>query len=153
MVVVKTADDKSKRLALLEDLQKSPRLDARQKKWLRDELMRTRKGIKGEADSAYFLDQYLKQGENHVIVHDLRLVVDGDVAQIDHLILNRLGLIYLVETKNFSGNVHINDFGEFAVDYDGEEFGVPSPIEQSHRHPDGHPKSPTCGHLKLLHLN
>ncbi|WP_427911607.1 hypothetical protein ACPWT1_13050 [Ramlibacter sp. MMS24-I3-19] len=28
----------------------------------------------------------------------------------------------------------INAHGEFTVDYDGERFGVPSPIEQSHRH-------------------
>jgi hypothetical protein len=133
-VQLKRADDKSKRLALLEDLQHSPRLDARQKRWLREELVRTRKGIQGESESAYFLDQYFKDGENHVVLHDLRFIVDGDVAQIDHLIFNRIVGVYLIETKNYAGNVVINEHGEFMVDYDGERYGVASPIEQSHRH-------------------
>lgn len=133
-MLLKTADDKSKRLALLEDLQRSPLLDARQKKWLRDELMRLRKGIQGEKESAYFLDQYFKGGENHVVLHDLRFVVDGDVAQIDHLVINRGFGIYLLETKNYAGSLLINDRGEFTAQYDDERFGIPSPIEQSHRH-------------------
>ena len=37
-MLIKSADDKTKRLALLEDLQKSTLLDTRQKEWLRDEL-------------------------------------------------------------------------------------------------------------------
>jgi hypothetical protein len=133
-VLLKRTDDKSKRLSLLQDLQQSTLLDARQKKWLREELNRTRIGIQGESESAYFLDQYFKDGENHVLLHDLRFVVDGDVAQIDHLIINRGLGVYLIETKNYSGNVVINESGEFTVDYDGDRFGVPSPIEQSHRH-------------------
>jgi len=133
-MLLKKADDKSKRVALLEDLQKSELLDARQKKWLREELGRLRKGIQGEQDSAYYLDHHFKNSENHVVLHDLRFVVDGDVAQIDHLVINRALGIYLIETKNYAGNVSINAHGEFTVDYDGDRFGVPSPIEQSRRH-------------------
>ncbi len=133
-MLLKTADDKSKRLALLEDLQQSPILDAKQKKWLREELSRFRKGIQGEKDSAYYLDQYFKDGENHVVLHDLRFVIDGDVAQIDHLIVNRGIGVYLLETKNYSGNLVINEHGEFTVEYDDDRFGIPSPIEQSRRH-------------------
>lgn len=133
-LLLKSADDKSKRLALLEDLQKSLLLDTKQKNWLRDELMRFRKGIQGEEESAYYLDHYFKDGENHVVLHDLRFVVDGDVAQIDHLIINRGFGIYLIETKNYSGNLVINDHGEFTVEYGSDRFGIPSPIEQSRRH-------------------
>jgi hypothetical protein len=133
-MLLKKADDKSKRLALLEDLQKSALLDARQKKWLREELGRFRKGIKGEEDSAYYLNQYFKDGENHVLLHDLRFEFEGDIAQIDHLAINRLGIFYLIETKNYAGNVVINSHGEFTVQYDDDHFGVPSPIEQSRRH-------------------
>ena len=46
-MALKSADDKSKRLVLLEELQRSPALDLSQKKWLREELLRTRKGIQG----------------------------------------------------------------------------------------------------------
>lgn len=133
-MLLKSADDKTKRLALLEDLQKSPRLDGKQKKWLREELGRFRKGIQGEKDSAYYLDQYFKGGGNHVVLHDLRFKVDGDVAQIDHLIINRGFGCYLIETKNYSGNLTINDHGEFTAEYDEDRFGIPSPIEQSRRH-------------------
>lgn len=133
-MLLKRADDKSKRLALLQDLQQSKLLDAHQKKWLREELVRLRKGIQGEQESAYFLDQYFKGGENHVVLHDLRLVVDGDVAQIDHLVINRGFGMYLIETKNYSGNVAINEHGEFTVEYDSDRFGVESPVEQSRRH-------------------
>lgn len=133
-MLLKSADDKSKRLNLLEDLQRSQLLDYQQKKWLREELMRTKKGIQGEKDSAHYLDIHYKGSENNVVLHDLRFVVDGDVVQIDHLIINRAGGIYLIETKNYSGNVIINSQGEFTVQYDEMRFGVPSPIEQSHRH-------------------
>lgn len=133
-MLLKSADDKSKRLTLLEDLQKSPYLDFEQKKWLRDELQRCRKGILGERDSAHYLDSYFKSGENHVVLHDLRFVVNGDVAQIDHLILNRFGHFFLIETKNYSGDLVINDQGEFTVHYGEYAFGIPSPWEQSRRH-------------------
>ncbi len=47
-MLIKSADDKSKRLALLQDLQLSPLLDTRQKEWLRVELRNLTAGIKGE---------------------------------------------------------------------------------------------------------
>ena len=133
-MLLKSADDKSKRLSLLEELQKSAYLNFQQKKWLKDEFQRFKKGIQGEAESAFYLDSYFKDGENHVLLHDLRFVVDGDVAQIDHLILNRAGHMFLIETKNYSGDLIVNDQGEFTVQYDHDTFGIPSPWEQSRRH-------------------
>lgn len=133
-MLLKSADDKSKRLKLLEELQKSPNLDFSQKKWLKDELHRFKKGIQGERESAHYLDAYFKDGENHVLLHDLRFIVDGDVAQIDHLFLNRAGHVFLIETKNYSGDIIVNELGEFTVQYDDDLFGIPSPLEQSRRH-------------------
>ncbi|MBV5347515.1 NERD domain-containing protein [bacterium] len=133
-MLLKSADDKAKRVALLEELQRSPLLDPSQKKWLRDELMRLRRGLQGERESAHYLDHYFKGGENHVVLHDLRFVIDGEVTQIDHLIINRTSHIYLLETKNYACNLVINDHGEFTAEYENARFGIPSPIEQSHRH-------------------
>jgi hypothetical protein len=133
-MLLKSADDKSKRLALLEDLKKSPYLDSQQKKWLSEELHRCKKGIQGERESAHYLDSYFKNRENHVLLHDLRFVLDDDVAQIDHLVLNRAGHFFLIETKNYSGDLMINERGEFTVQYDQDAFGIPSPWEQSRRH-------------------
>ena len=163
-MILKSADDKSKRLTLLEELQRSQLLDYSQKKWLREEHMRVKKGIQGEKDSAYYLDSYFKGRENHVLLHDLRFVVDGEVAQIDHLIINRVLGIYLIETKNYSGNLVINDQGEFTVQYDDVFFGIPSPVEQSHRHErilarllerleivGRTQKQPDCFHVVMFH--
>lgn len=44
VMLLKSVDEKSKRVALLEELQQSQLLDASQKKWLREELMRFTKG-------------------------------------------------------------------------------------------------------------
>ena len=133
-MLLKSADEKSKRVALLEDLQKSHLLDHTQKKWLHDELVRFTKGLQGERDSAHYLDNYFKDGENSVILHDLRFLVDGEVAQIDHLIINRASHMYLLETKNYACNLVINAHGEFTAEYGNARFGIPSPMEQSRRH-------------------
>lgn len=134
-MIIKKADDKTKRLALLAELKKSAALDAHQKEWLDEELSRVRRGIEGERDAAFYIDSYLKDSPNKAVIHDLRLEVDGEVAQIDHLFFNRLLHFVLIETKCFNGNVVINEHGEFSVTYaNGRTFGIPSPIEQSKRH-------------------
>lgn len=134
-MIIKQADNKAKRLALLADLKKSALLDVRQKDWLDEELNRTRRGIEGEREAAFYIDSFLKDNENKAVIHDLRLEVDGEVAQIDHLFFSRLLHFVLIETKCFNGNVAINDHGEFSVTYgNGRTYGIPSPVEQSKRH-------------------
>ena len=133
-MLIKSADDKSKGLALLEDMQKSSLLDNRQKDWLRDELRNLRAGIKGEQESAFHLDGHYKDGQNNVLLHDLRLQVDGETAQIDHLVINRTGYMVLIETKNYSGDLEVNAHVEFTVRYGRDHYGIPSPYEQSRRH-------------------
>lgn len=133
-MLLKSADDKSKRLRVLEELQQSPLLDAAQRDWLQKELDRLRKGIQGEKAAAHYLDNYLASGKNSVLMHDLRFEVDGEVAQIDHLLLTRAAGIMLFETKNFSGNLRISQHGEFSVYYGARGYGIPSPLEQSRRH-------------------
>lgn len=164
-MIIKKADDKTKRLALLADLKKSSLLDPRQKEWLENELMRVRRGMEGERDAAFYIDSHLKDSTSNAIIHDLRLEMDGDIAQIDHLFFNRLLHFVLIETKCFNGNLNINDHGEFTVNYaNGKSFGIPSPLEQSKRHERVLAKvldrlditgrmgvKPTFHHLVLLH--
>lgn len=134
-MLIKSADDKSKRLRLLEDLQASPLLNNQQREWLKKEYWNVRNGIEGERDAAHYIDRHFHDGENHVVLHDLRLIDDGEVAQIDHLVIGRAFIFYLLETKCYRGDLLINDRGEFTVDYGkGGRYGVPSPIEQSRRH-------------------
>lgn len=134
-MLIKTADDKSRRIALLESLLDAPQLSAEQKIWLQREAKNLRYGVQGERDAAHYIDNHFADAPNHAVIHDLRLEHDGQVAQIDHLVIARGFTFYLLETKNFSGNVQINDFGEFSVSYGpGKAFGIPSPLEQSRRH-------------------
>ena len=109
-MLIKSADDKSKRLALLENLQKSSLLDTRQKDWLRTELRNLKAGIKGEQAAAFYLNGHYKDGQNNVLLHDLRFQLDDEVAQIDHLVINRTGYMVLIETKNYSGDLEVNEF-------------------------------------------
>ena len=134
---LKAADDKSKRVKLLEDLQHVPSMSFSQKDWLRNELSNLKKGIAGEREAAYYIDHYLDKGGNHVVLHDLRFVVDDEVTQIDHLAISRGGNIYLMETKNYGCSFIINERGEFTAEYERGRFGIPSPIEQSLRHERG----------------
>ncbi len=133
-MLIKSADDKSKRLALLQDLQQSLMLDTRQKEWLRTELRNLKAGIKGEQAAAYYLNGHYKDAQNNVLLHDLRLVVDDEVAQIDHLVINRTGYMVLIETKNYSGDLEVNAHGEFTVRYGQDRYGIASPFEQNRRH-------------------
>lgn len=134
-MLIKSADDKSNRIALLEGWLMSTRLNQKQREWIVAELSNLRKGIQGERDAAFYIDSYYRDNGNYAVIHDLRLVVNEDVAQIDHLLVNRLGHFYLLETKNYNANINITDHGEFSVSYGNEApYGIQSPIEQSRRH-------------------
>lgn len=133
-MILKNADDHSSQLGQLEQRLTDRTLNAAQRQWLTDELFRLRMGIQGERDAAFYLNSHFKDSDNHVVIHDLRVEVDGDVAQIDHLVFYRAGGIYLFETKNYGGSLLINDHGEFTADYGRVRYGIPSPIEQSRRH-------------------
>lgn len=134
-MLIKTADDKTKRLALLESLQGAPVLNSQQNSWLAKELWNCKEGIRGERDAAHYIDNHFADDGNLAVIHDLRLEVDGEVAQIDHLLISRGFVFYLLETKQYNGNLHINEFGEFSVSYGADKvWGIPSPLEQSRRH-------------------
>jgi hypothetical protein len=134
-MLIKSADDYKKRLKLLEELRNSDRLDERQKEWLQKEIWRVAPGLAGERDAAHYLDMTFGAGKNNALLHDLRLEADGLVAQIDHLIVTRTFTFFLLETKTFRGSLHINEKGEFTVEYsDNRRYGIESPLEQSRRH-------------------
>lgn len=133
-MLIKSADDKSKRLKLLEDLQKSSLLDRSQRDWLSDQLWNHRTGIAGESQAAHYIDNHYRDRNTHAVIHDLRIEVDGEIAQIDHLVISRGMHFYMLETKSFNGSLFINEHGEFSVKYgNGVVHGIPSPLEQSRR--------------------
>ena len=76
----------------------------------------------------------MRSATNRAVIHDLRLEVDGRVAQVDHLIIDRLLTIWVCESKHFAGGVGVNDHGEWVTFFGGRPNGIPSPIDQNRRH-------------------
>jgi len=90
-------------------------------------------GLAGEKEAAYHIDFDLKDSRNWAIIHDLRLEWNGRVAQIDHLIIDRVLELYVVESKNFRTKVRYANGGWERVNGRYWE-GIPSPVEQNERH-------------------
>ncbi|RVU86579.1 NERD domain-containing protein [Leucothrix sargassi] len=135
-MLYKAADCKQSSLDTLQELLERPDLTPKQKKAITHELFMMRAGIKGEKEAAYDLDFHFKDSKNYVVLHDLRLEVNGRVAQIDHLLLGRTLIAYVVETKHFNSGIKINEQGEFLRwnNYQKNFEGMPSPLAQNERH-------------------
>lgn len=133
-MILKETDAKSVHLAELTSLLSNPGVSPDKRALIDRELKFMRAGMKGENESAYDIDFYSGAHKNRIVIHDLRLEHKGRVAQIDHLILNRLLEVYVLETKHFSEGVSINEQGEFSIWFGGKPRGIPSPLEQNDRH-------------------
>ena len=133
-MLLKTADDKSDVLRELEALERRPDIDTRQKRAIQDEIWAIRLGAKAEADAAYQLDFDLRDNKSWAVVHDLRIELDGLVAQIDHLVISRLLEVFVCESKAYTGGVKVNEHGEWVTFRERRPIGIPSPIEQNRRH-------------------
>lgn len=133
---VKAADDRTADIKALEGLLERPDLPAATRQRIDQEIRSMRAGVVGERDAAYEIEFYFGTSQNYVTIHDLRIEHDGRVAQIDHLILNRVLQIWVCESKHFVDSVSINGLGEWERSYRGHKYGVPSPIEQNRKHID-----------------
>ena len=135
-MLVKEADDKQPAIDELQKLLERKDLSAYQRKAITKEINMMRSGIKGEKEAAYELDFKYKNAKNFILLHDLRFEVNGRVAQIDHLLIDRLLNVYIFETKNFSSGIKINENGEFLSwnNYQKTYEGIPSPLAQNERH-------------------
>jgi hypothetical protein len=133
---IKAADDRDADIKVLEELLARPALPTATRQGIEQEIRSIRAGVVGERDAAYEIEFYFGKSQNYVTIHDLRIEHDGRVAQIDHLIINRVLQIWVCESKHFVDSVSINAEGEWARSYRGHEYGVPSPIEQNKKHID-----------------
>ena len=135
-MLIKSADSKDDVLAELEQLKSLAQATDLQRKSIDQELRMLKAGLKTEAEAAYFIDFNFKNSKNYAVLHDLRLELNGRVAQIDHLLINRTLDVYVLETKSFHAGVKINEVGEFLRwnDYKKTYEGMASPLEQNERH-------------------
>lgn len=135
-MILKEADNKDALIAELERLMVNAVGDRRTK--IEQELRLVCAGLKGEQEASYFIDFDMKVSTQTGVIHDLRLVVDGRVAQIDHLLIHRTLNIFVVETKHFHSGVKITEEGEFLRRnaYKKTYEGMASPLAQNQRHID-----------------
>jgi hypothetical protein len=133
-MLIKSADDKQPDIDALNGLLARPGLDAATRRRVKTELRRVQAGSRGEREAAYEIEFYFGANPNRMTIHDLRLEFDGRVAQIDHLIIDRLLGVWVCESKHFSEGVAVDDFGEWTGFYGRRPFGIGSPIEQNRKH-------------------
>jgi hypothetical protein len=133
-VIIKSPDSKQSQLEELNQLLQLPSLTSKQRELINKEVYALKQGLQGEQNSEYEINFYLKDSKNWAVIHDLRIEHNGRVAQIDHLLINRLLDVFVIETKNFSADLQINEQGEFTAWYNKKPIGIPSPLAQNEKH-------------------
>lgn len=132
-MIIKKKDNSQEQIDYLTDLLERDFSD-KKKSLIERELKCLHSGNKGEGSSSYYLDFDFKKSKNWIVIHDLRIEHDGDVAQIDHLVIGRFMDVYVLESKNFNSGVIISDEGDFSFFYKNRPVAIPSPIAQNERH-------------------
>lgn len=89
-------------------------------------------GHEAERQMAFYLRRTFGESTDAHVLNDLRLERNGEVAQIDHLVIHKHGMI-IIESKSVSGEVHINDHLEYVYVYGRKRVGMPSPTLQAKR--------------------
>ncbi len=94
--------------------------------------LREAAGQQAEQEMAFYLRRAFKDSPALFVFNNLRFQFGEDVAQIDHLILHKYGVI-LIESKSVSTKVEVNEHGEWMRWFGGQVQGMPSPILQVQR--------------------
>lgn len=87
-------------------------------------------GRQAEEQMAFYLRRAFKDDSKIRVFNGFRFVRDGEVAQIDHLVLHNYGLI-VVESKSVTAEVRVGKDGAWTRVYQGVERGMNSPVIQA----------------------
>ncbi|KSU58718.1 hypothetical protein AS034_19640 [[Bacillus] enclensis] len=88
-------------------------------------------GYRGEVSLDYVLG--FLDAQEYVLLHGVRLEVDGKYFQIDTLVLSRK-LILILEVKNLAGTIYFDQvFNQLIQLKDGQENSYPDPLVQISR--------------------
>ena len=134
--IIKECDERDDDISVLTSLLKNYSLAYDKRSRIEQEIRNISAGLAAEKRAAYLLGQFVESGSTAYLINDLRLEVDGHVAQIDHVTINRYGIVRLFETKSFSTGIKITPDGAF-LRWDGfakRYIEIPSPLQQSKRH-------------------
>lgn len=132
-MIIKKGDNREADVSELRRLLECP-ISTKQRFLIEREIKCIGSGVRGEESSAYYIDFRYHDNQNWAIIHDLRLELNGFVAQIDHLLINRCLDVYVLESKNYYYGIKISPEGEFLAWNGKAHVGIESPIEQNKRH-------------------
>lgn len=131
-MILKHADDRSGDIAQLELLLGTAPERLRDR--IRRQIANIRAGSAGERDAAHFLNREFGTSALIAIVHDLRIELNGDIAQIDHLVIHRVqATAWVLETKNYAGRLTCDEHGDWTVWNRSKPRSIPSPLNQARR--------------------
>jgi nuclease-like protein len=133
-MLIKAADDKQLQIEALNKLLIKHDVSPTTRKAIEQEIWNIRAGDKTEKAAAYEIEFHYGANPNVMTIHDLRIECAGRVAQIDHLIIDRLLELWVCESKSFSGGVKVDEYGHWSAYWGGRAQGIPSPIEQNRKH-------------------
>lgn len=89
-------------------------------------------GARAEKQMAHYLDRAFRDVPDVFVYHDIRFEMDGDAAQIDHLVLYTCGF-HIVESKSVTSSIRVNERDEWSRLWDGAWKGMASPVLQAQR--------------------
>lgn len=87
-------------------------------------------GRKAEEQMAFYLRRFFGSSADVDVLNYLRIDLNGEVAQMDHLVLHPFGLL-IVESKSVSDGVQITDDGQWMRWFNRKPSGMASPITQA----------------------
>lgn len=87
-------------------------------------------GQKAEKQMAFYLRRFFGSSVDVDILNYLRIDLNSEVAQMDHLVLHPFGLL-IVESKSVSDGVQITDDGQWMRWFNRKPSGMASPITQA----------------------
>lgn len=87
-------------------------------------------GDAAEKEMAFYLRRYFGDDAEVFILNDIRLEMDGDAAQMDHVLIHPAGLT-IVESKSVAGKLQMKADGEWLRWFDDRSSGMASPIVQA----------------------
>lgn len=88
-------------------------------------------GRAAEERMAFYLRRFFQERDDIHVINGLRLEIDGDAAQIDHLVVHPYGMA-VVESKSVLGKIQIKDDGQWIRWYgNNESCGMHSAVTQA----------------------
>lgn len=133
-MILKPREDRAVSIVALERLMAHPGATRHDIFRLRQQIDAIIHGDMSEGKAAYELDTHFGFNRNWMVIHDLRIEVHGQTAQIDHLLLGRCLDVWVLESKRLASGLKVLDNGECLTFRGGRPLAIDSPMEQNRRH-------------------